>query len=331
MPPPAAPEPAAAPCRPAPASPAPELLAAVAAATSLVDAYRTHGTLARGSTRSGPSRSETRSSTGTEGQTSTPELQRLIPAPLLGLHVPAETLAEALPLLEETYCGTMAFEIEHLRHEERRWLTGRSSRVSSRAGDSRRSATCSTLPSTVEAFESTSAVHSSARAILDRRARRARPDARRVDRARRAPGRTRGRRGHGAPWATQRPRPRPGPAVRGNPPRVRGRTAPDRRRNPEGQRRREVPPRRGRHPADRGGPIPSRSSPNPSHLEAVDPVVEGWTRAKQDLFGATGRPARRSRAGPGPRRRGVRRAGRRGRDVQPRRPARATRPAGRCT
>jgi 2-oxoglutarate dehydrogenase E1 component len=30
-------------------------------------------------------------------------------------------------------------------------------------------------------------------------------------------------------------------------------------------------------------------SPNPSHLEAVDPVVEGRTRAKQDLFGDTHR------------------------------------------
>ncbi|MFL5243856.1 MAG: 2-oxoglutarate dehydrogenase E1 component [Gemmataceae bacterium] len=34
-----------------------------------------------------------------------------------------------------------------------------------------------------------------------------------------------------------------------------------------------------------GAPIHVSLSPNPSHLEAVDPVVEGRTRAKQDLFG----------------------------------------------
>ena len=52
-----------------------------------------------------------------------PDIQSQIPAALLGLHVPAETFAEALPLLEETYCGTIAYEIEHISdHEERRWL-----------------------------------------------------------------------------------------------------------------------------------------------------------------------------------------------------------------
>ena len=77
-----------------------------------------------GSTRLARSRSATRSSTPTAlPRTLPPELQSQIPAELLGLHVPAETLAEALPLLEETYCGTIAYEIEHISdHEERRWL-----------------------------------------------------------------------------------------------------------------------------------------------------------------------------------------------------------------
>jgi 2-oxoglutarate dehydrogenase E1 component len=53
----------------------------------------------------------------------TPELQARIPASLLRLYVPGETLADALPRLRETYCGTIAYEIEHISdHEERVWL-----------------------------------------------------------------------------------------------------------------------------------------------------------------------------------------------------------------
>jgi 2-oxoglutarate dehydrogenase E1 component len=53
----------------------------------------------------------------------TPELQAQIPARLLRLYVPGETLAEALPHLQATYCGTLAYEIEHISdHEERVWL-----------------------------------------------------------------------------------------------------------------------------------------------------------------------------------------------------------------
>ena len=44
----------------------------------------------------------------------TPELQARIPASVLRVHVAGETLAEALPRLQETYCGTMAYEIEHI-------------------------------------------------------------------------------------------------------------------------------------------------------------------------------------------------------------------------
>ena len=53
----------------------------------------------------------------------TPELQARIPASVLRTHVPGETLAEALPRLQETYCGTIAYEIEHIAtHEQRVWL-----------------------------------------------------------------------------------------------------------------------------------------------------------------------------------------------------------------
>src|SRR5207237_8839095 len=49
--------------------------------------------------------------------------QRGLPAPLLRLYVPGERRAEALPRLQETYTGTIAYEIEHISdHEERVWL-----------------------------------------------------------------------------------------------------------------------------------------------------------------------------------------------------------------
>src|SRR6266545_722894 len=53
----------------------------------------------------------------------TPELQARVPASVLRLYVPGETLADALPKLRETYCGTIAYEIEHIaEHEKRVWL-----------------------------------------------------------------------------------------------------------------------------------------------------------------------------------------------------------------
>ena len=53
----------------------------------------------------------------------TPELQAPLPASMLRIHVEGETLAEALPRLQETYCGSMAYEIEHIAdHEQRVWL-----------------------------------------------------------------------------------------------------------------------------------------------------------------------------------------------------------------
>ena len=48
---------------------------------------------------------------------------RRFPRGLLRVHVPGETLADALPRLRETYCGTIAYEIEHISdHEQRVWL-----------------------------------------------------------------------------------------------------------------------------------------------------------------------------------------------------------------
>jgi 2-oxoglutarate dehydrogenase E1 component len=109
----------------APAAPADEtLLGAVAAAMALVKAHRMHGHLAArldplGSEPMGdPALDETRLIPSL-----TPELQARIPSSLLRVHVPGETLLEALPALKEVYCGTIAYEIEHLSdHAERVWL-----------------------------------------------------------------------------------------------------------------------------------------------------------------------------------------------------------------
>src|SRR3989442_1540027 len=53
----------------------------------------------------------------------TPEIMARIPADLLRIYVPGRTLAEAYPQLQETYCGTIAYEVEHIgSHQERVWL-----------------------------------------------------------------------------------------------------------------------------------------------------------------------------------------------------------------
>jgi 2-oxoglutarate dehydrogenase E1 component len=53
----------------------------------------------------------------------TAEIMARIPADLLRIYVPGRTLAEAYPRLQETYCGTIAYEVEHIgSHQERLWL-----------------------------------------------------------------------------------------------------------------------------------------------------------------------------------------------------------------
>ncbi len=100
------------------------LLGGVAAAMALVKAHRMHGHLAA---HLDPLGSEPVGDPALEPERLvpklTPELQARIPAALLRLYVPADTLADALPRLRETYCGTIAYEIEHISdHERRVWL-----------------------------------------------------------------------------------------------------------------------------------------------------------------------------------------------------------------
>jgi 2-oxoglutarate decarboxylase len=99
-----------------------ELLQAVQAATSVLKAHRTHGHLAA---RLDPLGTEPEGDPALDPDTVglTPELMAKIPAKILRMHVPGATLADALPHLKETYCGTIAYEIEHIAsHRQRTWL-----------------------------------------------------------------------------------------------------------------------------------------------------------------------------------------------------------------
>ena len=99
-----------------------ELLQAVQAASTLVSRYRSHGHLAA---RLDPLDSEPEGDPGLDPEPLglTPEMQARIPAKILNMYVPGATLADALPHLRETYCGTIAYEIEHIAsHRQRVWL-----------------------------------------------------------------------------------------------------------------------------------------------------------------------------------------------------------------
>jgi 2-oxoglutarate decarboxylase len=97
-------------------------LAHVAAAMALVKAHRTHGHLAAhldplGSVPPGDPALDP------VPLGLTAEVMASIPASILRVAVPGQTLADALPNLQATYCGTLAYEVEHIAsHEERVWL-----------------------------------------------------------------------------------------------------------------------------------------------------------------------------------------------------------------
>ncbi|MEQ9094397.1 MAG: multifunctional oxoglutarate decarboxylase/oxoglutarate dehydrogenase thiamine pyrophosphate-binding subunit/dihydrolipoyllysine-residue succinyltransferase subunit [Miltoncostaeaceae bacterium] len=100
------------------------LLDAVSGAMSVVKAHRSHGHLAAdldplGSTPPGDP------ALLPETVNLTPELMARIPSSILRVKVPGESFAAALPHLREAYCGTIAYEIEHLSsHQMRVWLRG---------------------------------------------------------------------------------------------------------------------------------------------------------------------------------------------------------------
>jgi len=94
----------------------------VAAAMSLVKAFRNFGHLAA---RLDPLGAEPRGDPALDpGPLGlTPEVLASIPTEVLRIYVSGATLAEALPQLKATYCGTIAYEVEHIAsHEQRLWL-----------------------------------------------------------------------------------------------------------------------------------------------------------------------------------------------------------------
>jgi 2-oxoglutarate dehydrogenase E1 component len=99
-----------------------DMLSHVAAAMSLVRAHRTHGYLAA---HLDPLGTEPRGDPALDPVPLglTPEIMARIPADVLRTYVAGETLADAFPRLRDTYCGTIAYEIEHIaNHTERVWL-----------------------------------------------------------------------------------------------------------------------------------------------------------------------------------------------------------------
>ncbi|MGA8839052.1 MAG: multifunctional oxoglutarate decarboxylase/oxoglutarate dehydrogenase thiamine pyrophosphate-binding subunit/dihydrolipoyllysine-residue succinyltransferase subunit, partial [Candidatus Aquilonibacter sp.] len=103
-------------------APTDEMLRAVAAAMAIVSGYRTHGHLAAhldplGSEPVGDPKLDPAS------YGLTPSLQAAIPASVLRVFVPGATLADVLPKLREIYSSTIAYEFEHISNtEQRRWL-----------------------------------------------------------------------------------------------------------------------------------------------------------------------------------------------------------------
>lgn len=114
---------------PAPAAPvavsapvASSALYNVAAGMALVKAFRTHGHLAA---HLDPLGSEPIGDPALNPVPLglTPDVMAQIPAAVLRVAVPGETLLDAYPRLQETYCGTLAYQVEHIAsHEERVWL-----------------------------------------------------------------------------------------------------------------------------------------------------------------------------------------------------------------
>jgi 2-oxoglutarate dehydrogenase E1 component len=97
-------------------------LVQVAAAMALIKAYRTHGHLAA---RLDPLGTEPAGDPSLDPTPLglTPEVMAGIPTSVLRVAAPGATLAEALPHLQATYCGTSAYEVEHVSdHRQRVWL-----------------------------------------------------------------------------------------------------------------------------------------------------------------------------------------------------------------
>jgi 2-oxoglutarate dehydrogenase E1 component len=102
--------------------PSDEILRGIAAGSALVSAYRRHGHLAAsldplGSPPPGDP------SLDPANFRLTPAMMNAVPASVLRVKVPGNTLAEVLPNLRNVYSGTIAYEVEHISNvEQREWL-----------------------------------------------------------------------------------------------------------------------------------------------------------------------------------------------------------------
>ncbi len=104
------------------AEPDEALLQAVQAATSVVKAHRMHGHLAADLDPLGHEPSGDPALDPATVHLTQEQLAK-IPASVLRVAVPGETFADALPHLQQTYCGKIAYELEHISdHQQRVWL-----------------------------------------------------------------------------------------------------------------------------------------------------------------------------------------------------------------
>jgi 2-oxoglutarate decarboxylase len=94
----------------------------VVGAMALIDAYRLYGHLgAQLDPLGSPPPGDPALDPAFHGLT--PEMLAAIPADVVPVHVPGSTLAEVVEQLRATYSGTIAYEVEHIgNHEERAWL-----------------------------------------------------------------------------------------------------------------------------------------------------------------------------------------------------------------
>jgi 2-oxoglutarate decarboxylase len=103
--------------------PSEEMLRAIAAGMAIVSAYRRHGHLDATLDPLGSVTAAGDPSLDPASYGLTPAMMNAIPASVLRVKVPGNTLAEVLPKLRETYSSTIAYEIEHISNtQQREWL-----------------------------------------------------------------------------------------------------------------------------------------------------------------------------------------------------------------
>jgi 2-oxoglutarate dehydrogenase E1 component len=99
-----------------------EMVRAIAAGMALVSSYRRHGHLAATLDPLG-TKPQGDPSLSARYYNLTPALLNAVPASVLRVKVPGNTLADILPRLRETYSSTIAYEIEHISNtQQREWL-----------------------------------------------------------------------------------------------------------------------------------------------------------------------------------------------------------------